>query len=600
MRQIILKKKKKIKVRRCRRGIKCILSTAAVFFILAGTPLLVYGSEETKENTQMPREVITQIFHKHVGSSTQQGECYCVPISHQHEGNEKDGGTCYQTPVYHRHDGNENEGSGCYTKPVYHEHLGDEIQGGGCYEEITHSHITECYEKAECLMHHAPDGNILETWTDTCFGHGQTTFGKSKGTATHNDCGKGQEERIYRYCLTCGSVSPSTHSYQKLVCQTQEGTVTGYQRNCGKDETSIDGYTTDCGLEEAEIEGYSISCKKTVDGYGLGCGLTENQLCGRLIIRNETEGKAEKAVLSVHLEDLTGGRLKLCEPAYEWQDENGQLLGHGEKIEVNENGSYTVFVRLENKDVDKAGLYGSILIDNIEKVNSSQEPFPTQTPKAQATAVPEEDGNSSLEGDDSNSEETAAQIPQTGNRKEAAEGVEEAEELSQSVVKTKKAFVPEKIEASPFPEKSPVIKESQKVALEEYEALAERDVVKEEVKKPKFFDMPAVRIIAVSGSVLSLMLALAMLFVYFRRSVRVFNDDGEGHMLFLGRCLVKYENDCYKVVISETMEEKACTNRYCIKPGLFRIGKKEGEEMMIIKGNKSVTSYLDKEMIVML
>ncbi len=138
------------------------------------------------------------------------------------------------------------------------------------------------------------------------------------------------------------------------------------------------------------------------------------------------------------------------------------------------------------------------------------------------------------------------------------------------------------------------------MAMEEYDARGEEITVNEESKKVRLFNIPAVRMIVISGGVLLLMLALALLFLYFRQSVSVFNDNGQGRMLFLGRCLVKYENDCYGIVISEEMEEKACTNRYCIKPGLFRIGKKEGEELIIKKGNKSITSYLDREMIVML
>lgn len=610
MRQIIIKKKKKIKVHRYRRMMKRVLaaSAAAVFFILAGTTLTVYGSEEVKQSAQAPREVITQILHKHAGSSIEQGGCYSVPVLHQHEGDEKSGGVCYQTPVFHNHIGNENESGGCYTKPVYHEHQGDEQQGGGCYEEITHIHGAECYQQADCLMNHAPDGNILETWTDTCFGHGQTTFGKSKGIATHMDCGKGEEERIYRYCLTCGSVSPSLHSYQKLVCQTEEGTVTGYERNCGKDETTIDGYETSCGFEEAEIEGYLISCQKKIDGYAAGCGLNENQLCGRVILRNETEGKAQQAVLSVCLEDLTGGQLKLCVPAYEWRDESGRLIGSGEKIEVNENGKYSILVKLENKDVQEAGLCSSILIDNIEKENaspspeaspSSKTPLPTSTPKTQTETAPEEHGNSLSEESSSNNEERKALVPQAREIANTAAS-EEAQEEFRTVGRTKKAFIPEKIEGSPLPEKPPVIKESRIVEAEEFKAPMEEVTVKESRENPGIFSTRAVRVIAISGGAALFLFAMVLLLIYLRRSVSVFNDNGEGRMLFLGRCMVKYENSCYGIVISQAMEEKAWTNRYCIKPGLFRIGKKEGEELIITKGNKSITAYLEKEMIVML
>ena len=46
--------------------------------------------------------------------------------------------------------------------------------------------------------------------------------------------------------------------------------------------------------------------------------------------------------------------------------------------------------------------------------------------------------------------------------------------------------------------------------------------------------------------------------------------------------------------------EKAYTNRYCIKPGLFLLGKKEEEELIVHKEAKKAAVRLDKEMIVML
>lgn len=599
MRKIIRKKKKKMKGYQWHRSIERVLSTAAVVCILVGTILPAHGNEKIDKGIQASREVVTEIYHKHEGSKGEQGGCFAVPVVHQHQGDEISGGPCYQTPVYHSHQGNASESGGCYTQPVTHEHQGDEQQGGACYEEITHAHVVECYQQQDCLMTHTPDGNILETWPDTCFSHGQVTFGKSQGVAVHHDCDKGQEERTYRYCLTCGSVSPSIHSYQELICTIDEGTITGYQRNCGKDETTIDGYTTGCGLAESEIEGYLLSCEKTIEEYEADCGFLENQLCGRLIVTNEITEQTEETTIHVRLEDLTGGSLKLSAPPYEWRDESGRVIGSGDTITVNENGTYSVTCRLENKDVDEAGLHSSITIDNIYQVKPGKSPSPGQTSAVEASSPPEDEKHSSSD-DGSNELETVIPTPRASIAPEPVENTKEDTKSVSPVVKTKKASVQEKFSLSPSQEKAPVFKESQTSKMEEYEASNEAVPIKEEKKRTGFFDTPAAKMITVAGSVLALVFVILFLLFYLRQSVKVLNDDGEGRMICLGRCMVKTKNDCYRIVIIESMEEKACTNRYCIRPGLFRLGKKEGEELVIVKGRKSVTACLDKEMIVML
>lgn len=600
MRKIILNKKKKTRTGQWRKVMRRALSAAAVVCILAGLPLAAHGNEKINEEFQAPREVVTEIYHKHEGKEEEQGGCYSVPVYHEHQGDEKSGGPCYQTPVYHTHQGNAGESGGCYTQPVYHEHQGNEQQGGECYEEIIHTHTEECYQQADCLMTHAPDGNVLETWTDTCFSHGQVTFGKSQGIATHNDCGKGQEERTYDYCLTCGSVKPSFHSYQQLICPIEEGTVTGYHKICGKDETTIDGYITECGLEETEIEGYLQSCEKTVEKYAPGCGFLENQLCGRLILTNETTQQAEETTISVRLEDLTGGSLKLCTPPYEWRDESGHVIGNGDTITVRENGKYSVTCRLENKDVDETGLHSSIVIDNICKVKTEESPSPDTAPATRPSSAPEDEKKSPSGQSSSYEEEAVIPVPQASAVPITTDHEKESDEGSQLAAGVRKAPAPENITPSSSPEKITVLKESQTIAMDKQEASGEVVSIKEEKKRAGLFDMQAVKMITVAGSVLLLIFAILLLLFYLRQSVKVLNDDGEGRMVYLGHCMVKTENDCYRIIITQAMEEKACTNRYCIRPGLFRLGKKEGEELVIVKGSKSVTSCIDKEMIVML
>ena len=252
--------------------------------------------------------------------------------------------------------------------------------------------------------------------------------------------------------------------------------------------------------------------------------------------------------------------------------------------------------------MDEAGLHSSITINNIFKVKPSESPSPSGSPEPSESPSPSAlpTARPSSAPEDSNGEETVTPVPQASIVPEAIDNANESDEGSHPAARVRKATVQEKLSLLPSPEKEPVLKESQTVEMKEYEASKEVVTVKEEKRRTGFFDAPAVKIITVAGSALALILAVLLLMFYLRRSVKVLNDDGEGRMIYLGRCMVIAENDCYRIVISTIMEEKACTNRYCIRPGLFRLGKKEGEELIIVKGSKSVTSYIDKEMIVML
>lgn len=602
MKKRVIKKKKTIKVYRGCKGIRRAFSLAAAICLLTGMALTVQGEEagEADTDAQVPKVVITEIYHKHLGDAGKMGGCYNVPVMHQHQGNEEDGGPCYQTPVFHTHQGSETEGGGCYTQPVYHEHQGDEQQGGACYEEITHVHTPECYQQEVCVLNHTLAGEVIETWTGHCFIHQDTTFGKALGITSHGSCGEADEENYFGYCLACGFIAPTVHSYQVLTCETEEGTVTGYQLSCGKDENTIDGYLTGCGFKESETEAYALSCDKTVDGYLPDCGLKEGQLCGRMIVTNETGEQAEHAVISARLEDLTGGKLKTAVPAFEWKDADGQRIGTGESIIVNENGSYSVFLRLENRDVDEAGLHSSIIVDNIFKVQQDPAPVPT----AEATQTPGEEAQPSGpsgETNETNEEDTVALVPKTEIASENTDNIKDDGQGISDVGERKQSSAQAETSVSPSPTKMPVRKERQTVKLKESDAQKEISYqIGQEEKQADFFDRPEVKILAVTGSAFLVIAGLFLLLFYLRCSVKILNDDGEGRMIRLGRCMVKLEEESYAVTITEAMVEKACTNRYCIKPGLFLLGKKEGQELIVYQGTKGVTAYLSKEIIVMI
>ncbi|MDE6203907.1 MAG: hypothetical protein K2G19_10570, partial [Lachnospiraceae bacterium] len=149
--------------------------------------------------------------------------------------------------------------------------------------------------------------------------------------------------------------------------------------------------------------------------------------------------------------------------------------------------------------------------------------------------------------------------------------------------------------------KKPVMKETESVQAAEGKAESEITyTIGKRSKRGGFFAQPAVKVITVTVSSVLFLAGIFALLLYFRRSVKVYNDDGEGRMIYLGRCMVSLHEEGYVITIKENMVENSCTNRYCIKPGFFKIGKKEGQELIIYKEGKKTTAYLDTEMIVII
>lgn len=631
------------------------ISLAVCIGALLGTVMPVYGAEQEEASAgkeQAPRVVITDIYHRHIGNTQTQGGCYNVPVSHVHQGDEKTKGGCYQIPVYHRHQGSADTKGGCYTQPVAHQHKGDTVHGGECFvPDVIHTHTQECMETKNCLVSFTPE-RTLETMYDTCFKHQWTVFVKSRGTEVHDSCDKGTTTGEWIHCQSCGVVAPMIHQYEVTVCGLEQGSVLSYKRKCNKE---VDSYKTGCQKTEKDIDKYDLDCDKKVDGYALDCELDENTPCGRLVVTNESDDQTQQVTLSAVLEDFTEGGLKVSGNSYVWQDEEGNRLGEGKYIQVNENGAYFVSLRLENEDVNEQELCSQILVDNICKVQPtsssmpvssamptssampassamptaspsvlpsakpsafpSASPIPTQIPAAspapsfvpgkpskeentQAASSKEDDGNEMMEEAAVNESENESKQ----EKNETGISYDEKERETSDNSDRKSADKVQNAESTPSPaDTKPIKKETKKVSLPEKKGEAKimyQPVQKE--RKESFFDSPTVRMFTITAGAALLLLGLALFLLYLRRSVKIYNDDGEGKMIYLGRCIVRWEEDFYAVAITEAMEEKAYTNRYCIRPGLFRIGKKEGEELVIIKGEKRVAVYLSREMIVMI
>ena len=187
------------------------------------------------------------------------------------------------------------------------------------------------------------------------------------------------------------------------------------------------------------------------------------------------------------------------------------------------------------------------------------------------------------------------------------QNVQEAGKKLTQIISEETGEETEETKATPAPEseavESTITVEEKEETETESEVLGEERKEAEKDRKSKFGDFmsqPAVKVLSITtGTFLSAGL-LALLFFFMRRTVAVYNDDGTGQMVYLGRCIVTDEADDFSIVITSEMEEKACTNRYCIRPGLFLLGRNEAQEMFVHKGKKRIGVYLSKEMIVVL
>ncbi len=618
----IFKQKKEYRKNKSRYKGKKLLVSAAAASLLIGIFMqtkgleaqTVYGAENEE---QAPKVVITEIFHKHIGDAAAGGGCYGEEIPHVHQGNEKDGGACYETAVKHVHQGNAADGSGCYSVPIRHIHQGDEHQGGACYTPVYHTHEEQCYQDKICTIRYSK-GAVVDNWTEECDEHGpQAPHEKAEGTGSHQDCGMGEESLYLLYCTECGIMSYSYHNYNALVCTIDTEQPISYTLSCGKEVDEIEGYETGCGMEEGSIERYQLTCQKTGEGFKRNCGLDEKTPCGRLIVTNETSGSQEKVVVSVRLEDLSGGKLMPDDDPFCWYSESGQRIGNGEQIQVSQNGNYTVELKLLNRDVDESGLRSSIQVDNVlpktgggeemktpepakeketpvptpEKETSGEEretPVPSVTEAPSADIVPEEKQGKENSGKEEAQEgDEPEEVPDRMKRKADAEGAEPENNLDERAAEP--TAKPVTLQKDTKQKKLPEMK-----AIKPAAGQAERSQLFKGI-----FAIPAVRVITLTIGTLLILAGVFLLLLYIRRSVRLYNDDGEGRLVYLGRLRVRLEEDGYAVTISEEMEEKAYTNRYCIKPGLFGVGKAH-QELLVYKGAGRCTVCVEREIIVMI
>ncbi|MCM1125778.1 MAG: hypothetical protein NC429_04845 [Lachnospiraceae bacterium] len=646
MRKRISKLKRALLKRETGKRFVGLMLLIALLSASAGTIMPVHGEE------LHPRTVVTEIYHKHIGNPNEKGGCYQQEIPHIHQGSEQEGGSCYQNQIEHVHQGDEASGTGCYSKVIYHTHAGDGQSEEGCYKAVYHIHEESCYKNKICTIRYTK-GEVIGTEMKECIAHGQALHEKAEGVGTHVNCSIGEEDVHLEYCKECGIMTYSYHDYQELACGKSTEAAEEYVPACGKDETTAEGYETGCGLEQGSVERYELSCSQKVEGYARNCELDEKTPLGKMIVTNETEGNSEKVTLSVRIEDLSGGKLLPEEPPFIWRDETGKQIGSGEQIEVDKNGNYTVEVRLRNRDVDEDSLKSGITIDNVLlKENASPSPEDQKSPSPAVSETPDsgkpspeasptpDSGDptptanpSSTEEPSSTKEPSSTEEPSPAEEPSSAEDPEPTQEPSEGEILPQKTPSPQPVlpadngeagsvgggehralevkkadgSGGQAPSAAPqskgqkqnpeIKKETEKKEIEKNMTQPSETV---EVKNLSFwqrvFANPKVKIFSIAAGVLILLSGLFFLLLYLLKSVRVYNDDGQGRFVRLGRARVCREEEGYTVTISEQMEEKAYTNRYCIKPGLFRLGKNQ-QEILVYKDTKRVSVELNREMI---
>ena len=456
---------------------------------------------------------------------------------------------------------------------------------------------------------------------------------------------------------------------------------------------------------------YELSCTKTdkdIESYEMDCGRDEITPYGKIILTNESDGDSERVKVTVKYEHLEGDDTELADDPFTWYDAEGNEIGKGGSIEVEENGDYSVEVAVKAGEEDR-NLKAVITIDNVkapdteepdngsDKDDGDKDDGKDDTDKdddgkddGDKDDTDKDDGNkdddkNDTDKDDGDKDNTdkddtgkddgdkdddkddggkdhgddASDKNDTdhndrdddGDDKNDSEDDDDGDSILDLIVDliikpspTPAADADSVSKPSPTPGKKPAIgkpddggrgiggvlfdgvqrKDSDRPKaspspsmtpspspalsietrtvipddrLGEGEMTAQIRAVKPQVG---FFKSPVVRLITITAGSLAAVGGALLLLYLLRWSVSVYNDDGNGRLIYLGRCGVKTQEDDYVIDITDKMAEKAVTNRYCIRPGLFRIFRGDGQELAVCRGSKRVSAYLSKEMIVVI
>ncbi len=446
--------------------------------------------------------------------------------------------------IRHTHSGDPQNGGECFGNPVNHVHEGNEAEGGECYSSpVYHVHTGDetagggCYGEEIVHTHEGSTSQGGACYTAVYHSHGDSCYAEGSHSSS---CASHIEFHSY----DCGTV----HDWDGdgHGCDGFTAYDCGGHRYlaCGKGR-SITGYRFSCSLTEGQITGYGMNCGKTeetIEAYQLTCTKTSEDID----YYEKTCGREE------------GEEIYIPDPPEENTGDNGNSSG--------QDGSGD-----SNGDSGENGGSGDD--------GSSQEPLPTPVPSVEPVVKPSPSASPA-----------------------ATEVTEEA-----PVIKKEKTTV---VKPSPTPEPtltppspSPTQQVQPKMVEEETVELPEAAAQPEDaggeplvLKRRWVVFTPVIKMLSITSGTVLVLTVIALLLLYLRRSVRVYNDNGKGRMKYLGRAAVTLSEEGYYIQITDKLEERAATNRYCIRPDLFLIGKNSSWEIYVVKDGKKKSVYLDKEM----
>lgn len=464
-------------------------------------------------------------------------------VYHVHTGNPQENNGCYGEPVYHVHEGSESEGGSCYQTLIYHVHTGDENSGSGCYQEpVHHVHEGNETEGGACYV------PIRHVHTSTCSRQEECheDYSWSGYYETYSDwCyhhGDTQHARIHATVRhsSCGSGKTQEDITICCSCELQNWDTHTYSvLSCSEDTSAILGYSYNCTKTEESIEYYIHNCGKdenTVESHVQSCVKTEET-----IDSYKTNCGWDETNIYVPL------------PV-----DNTEAEANTDSEQSNNN--------------------------SVEDENLIEQTIYTPTPSVTPTAAP-----------------TMSAIPTAKSDKKQADAIQD-----KTIQKEKAPITSASPTPTTTPQSTPPIPIIEETHLEDTQIveIPNKDATQAVPLSPVqmeqevgFFATPVVRIITVTAGSLLLLCGLLFLILYLKRSVRLYNDDGEGRMIYLGRCLVQCDAEGMVITIKEAMNERASTNRYCVKPGLFMLGRTQEQELVICREDKRISVYLNKEMI---
>ena len=545
---------------------------------------------------------VSYVYHKHVGSSESEGGCYTQPVYHVHEGTEESGGSCYETVVYHQHAGDEVAGGDCYENPVYHEHSSDE-----CYF-TRHVHGDDCYSYISSSEYGCEVVDWWDTPEDDYEGADYKYYEMSCGQTIHGTSAWHQHKE-----LDCNGTGGSSESV--LSCSIAEGTLEGYEFSCSKTEETVDGYALSC-----------LKTENTIELYERNCGKEEDIVYGKITVTKSLSGDGYSAYLSAKFEELNGGGVQLSDSGFSWFDSDGNNIGNGESITVSKNGTYRVAADVTGEGSNGEGLTASVTVNDIKDyVEETPEEISGDLPDDGSGESNKEGGNEAQVGRDDEDyqskedagslEEEMVLIPvptevpvlletapivieaESVKGKDAETDKEESDEAEAVTMGRVEEETPEEAKATATPA---LRKQTVTVKMEERKSDREELPRIQTIEEKKtFFDSPVVKVITVTAGTFATIVGLFALCYLFRWSVAVYNDDGKGKLTYLGRAMVQNKEEGYTAVITDEMVQRAVTNRYCLKTGLFRFGRGE-EELLIEKQSKRISHVIEKEIYVVI